>query len=72
MYVVVMVLDSIRVENFHYLQVKMSSVHIDDKKKDILILGTGPTQELEDTTLSAEVQYSINFSRSNRKFQSSL
>ena len=50
----------------------MSSVHIDNKKKDILILGTGPTQGLEDTTLSAETQYSINFSRSNRKFRFSL
>ena len=38
-----------------------SSVHIDNKKKDILILGFGPTQGLTDTTLSAETQYSINF-----------
>ena len=27
-----------------------SSVHIDNKNKDILILGEGPTQELDDTT----------------------
>ena len=26
------------------------SVHIDKKKKDILILGIGPTQGLDDTT----------------------
>ena len=26
-----------------------SSVHIDNKKKDILILGIGPTQRLDDT-----------------------
>ena len=45
-----------------------SSVHMDNKKKDILILDIGPTQRLDDTTLSAEVQYSINFSRSNTKF----
>ena len=38
-----------------------SSVHIDNKKKDILILGIGPTQELDDTMLTAEAQYSINF-----------
>ena len=49
-----------------------SSVHIDNKKKDILILGIGPTQGLDDTRLSAEAQYSINFSRSNRKFCLSL
>ena len=28
-----------------------SSVHIDNKNKDILILGEGPTQRLDDTTL---------------------
>ena len=31
-----------------------SSVHIDNKKKDILILGEGPTQGLDGTTLTAE------------------
>ena len=49
-----------------------SSVHIDNKKKDILVLDLGPTQALDDTTLTAEAQYSINFSRSNRKFCLSL
>ena len=49
-----------------------SSVHIDNKKKDILILGIGPTQGLDDTTLTVETQYSINFSKSNRKFCLSL
>ena len=34
------------------------SAHIDNKKKDILILGKGPTQALETT---AEKIYSINF-----------
>ena len=42
-----------------------SSVHIDNKKKDILILGKGPIQRLHDTMLSAEAQYLINFSRFN-------
>ena len=49
-----------------------SSLDIDNKKKDILILGIGPAQGLDDTRLSAEAQYSINFSRSNRKFCLSL
>ena len=44
-----------------------SSLHIDDKKKYTLILGKGPTQRPDDTTLTAEAQYSINFSRSNKK-----
>ena len=36
-----------------------SSLYIDNKKKDILILGIGPTQGLEHT-LIAEKMYSIN------------
>ena len=44
-----------------------SSVHIDNKKIHILILGIGPTQGLYDT-LTAEAPCSINFSRSNKKF----
>ena len=39
-----------------------SSVHFDNKEKYILFLGIVPTQGLDDTTLSAETQYSINFS----------
>ena len=35
---------------------------VDNKKKDILILDKGPTQGLDDTTLTAEAQYSIHFS----------
>ena len=36
------------------------SVHIDNKKKNILVLGIGPTQGLEHT-LTAEKMYSISF-----------
>ena len=39
-----------------------SSTKIDNRKKDILILGIGPTQGLENT-LSAEKMYSINFTK---------
>ena len=49
-----------------------SSVHIDNKKKDILVLGFRHTQGLYDTMLKTEAQYSISFSRSNRKFCLSL
>ena len=48
-----------------------SSPHIDNKKKDILILGKGPTQGLEHT-LTAEKLYSINFTKENTKFCLSL
>ena len=49
-----------------------SSVHIDNKKTDTLILGFGLTQKLDDTTFTAEAHYSIDFSRSNKKFCLSL
>ena len=48
-----------------------SSTKIDNRKKDILILGRGPTQGLE-STLSAEKMYSINFTKKNTKFCLSL
>ena len=35
-----------------------SSVHVDNR---LLILGKGPTQWLDDTTLTAEKEYSMNF-----------
>ena len=38
-----------------------SLVHADNKKKDIVILGKGLTDDLDDTTLTAENKYSINF-----------
>ena len=38
-----------------------SCLYIDDKNKDILILSTGPTQGLDDTTLTVEAEYSISF-----------
>ena len=45
-----------------------SSVHANNKNKDILILGKGRTKGLDNTTLTTEAKYSINFSRSQRKF----
>ena len=44
-----------------------SSVHIDNKEKDVLILDKSPIQGLDDTTLTAETKHSVNFSRSHRK-----
>ena len=45
-----------------------SSVHADSKKKDTLILGEGPPQGLDGTTLTAEKKYLINFTENNKKF----
>ena len=53
-------------ENITIFGVDMSSsVHVDNKNKDTLILGEGPTQGLDDTTLSAEAIYHINFRQPN-------
>ena len=49
-----------------------SSVDIDNKGKDILILGEGPTQGLDDTPLKAEAIYPINFTQPNKRFVLSL
>ena len=48
-----------------------SSSHIDNKKKDISVLGKGTTQGLEHT-LTAEKMYSINFTVTKKKFSLSL
>ena len=48
-----------------------SSSQIDNKKKDILILGKDPTQGVEHT-LTAEKLYSVNFTKENTKFCLSL
>ena len=44
-----------------------TSIHIDNKKKDILVLGRRPTQGLE-STLTSEKIYSINFTVTKKKF----
>ena len=43
-----------------------SSIHLDNKQKDILILGKGPTQGLEHT-LTAEKTHLINFTVTGKK-----
>ena len=45
-----------------------SSMHIDNKGKDILILGKGPKKGLDSTTFKAEVIYPINFTKSRKRF----
>ena len=43
------------------------SVHIDKKKKDILILDKGLTDRFDDTTSTVEKKYSINFTDHKKK-----
>ena len=49
-----------------------SSVYIDNKNKDILDLVEAPTQELDDTTLTAEAKNSISFTQSGKRLVLSL
>ena len=49
-----------------------SSAHINNRKKDILIFGKDLTQQLHNTTLTAEKKYAINFSEQQNKFRLSL
>ena len=44
-----------------------SYVHVDNKGKDTLILGEGPTLGLDDTTLTAKGKYPINFTQSGKR-----
>ena len=49
-----------------------SSVHIDNKEKDMLIHGEGPILEFDDTSLTEEAIYLINFTQPNKRFVSSV
>ena len=48
-----------------------SSTHIDNKKKDMLVFGKGPTQGFEHT-LTAETMYLINFTVTKNNFRLGL
>ena len=47
-------------------------MYIDNKNEDILILDEGTTQRLDDTTLTAEAIYPINFTQPNKRSVLSL
>ena len=52
-----------------------SSVHANNRKKDNLILCKGPTEGLDDTIVTAETEYSINFIEQQQqkiKFQKNI
>ena len=49
-----------------------SSVHVNNKGKNILILGSGPTQGLGEHSLTAEKMYSVNFTDHRKKYCLSL
>ena len=49
-----------------------SSAYIDNKVKDISILGEGLTQGFDNSTLTAEAIFPINFTQPNKRFVLSL
>ena len=49
-----------------------SSVHVDNKGKDILILGKGPIKGLGEHCLTAKKMYSVNFTDNDEKYCLSL
>ena len=75
---VVIILDLIHVHFFHcqsliiFRKHKSSSAQVDNIKKNLLVLGKGPTAGLDDTTIRAEAKYYINTFRSRTKICSSL
>ena len=49
-----------------------SSVHVDNKQKDILILVECPTRVLDNTTLTGEKKYPINLDQKGILFKFAL
>ena len=47
-------------------------MHIDNDKKDILVLGEDPTQGLDDNAVTADAKYLLNFTRPGGGLASSL
>ena len=67
-----MSLDLMGVNFFNTHQIMSSSVYLDNKTKDILIIGKGPTQGLDDTRMTTEAECSINYGKQRKKFCLSL
>ena len=49
-----------------------SSVHANNKKNNIIVLGKGFIEGINSTIIYAEKMYSINFTKNNKKFVLSL
>ena len=78
-----MVLDLMHVQNFHYHLVNeiytllflVWTIAYQDIliiKKDILVLGGGPTNGLDDTTITTETKYFVKISMSRKKIYFTL
>ena len=49
-----------------------NSKHANNKTKDVLVLGHGPIQKIDDTTIDAEKMYSPSFTVASKTFCVSL
>ena len=63
-----MTLDLIQVELFNCYNNILTSVHVDNSRKDILSFAKDPREALDDVTLTAEAKYPIGFSEQQKKF----
>ena len=50
----------------------ISSVHVDNKRKDILIIDEGQIEGLNDTILAAKAKYPTNSTQLRKRFMYSL
>ena len=64
----VILLHGIGFESRSFFSVPNFVVYIDNKKNDVSVLSKGPTQVLEDTMITAAVEYSINFQDHRENF----
>ena len=84
MNIVVMILDSMHIHNFPLPDCNFGkniiifgvdnsySVHVDNKKRNIIVLDEGLTQGLDNIAITAEDKYPINFTESGKRFLLSL
>ena len=47
-------------------------MHVDNKGKNLLVLGERTAEGLDDTILTAEAKYTMNFTQSEKRFVLSL
>ena len=70
-----MVLDLMQAHNFHYQLVNRVEKffwcslirHADNRRKDILVLGEVPADEVDDISIIVEAKYSVNITKFRKK-----
>ena len=71
-----MVMNLMHVHNLHYRKVSVVKMLLllvwTIVQKDVIILGEGSTDKLDDTTKTTEAEYSVNITKSEKKIYLSL